>query len=224
MKNSLLPPILEVADKNGLKINERTRKRKEVACKCPYCYQDQAKEKYYLSLNTDYNVFKCWRCKASGGVLKLMAYLEDCSEKELIQNIRKQGGYQYRKHPAEQLTSDQLRAIGYPHVNWIESRKYDDQLYKAFRAHVITKWRAYVEGKKMDAYRALFLGLITNSFQAGVNKVREIEKHTNEKMLDDLLKELSKEQKSDEFADIEIRTIELLNLKHPMEKLLKIKP
>ncbi|WP_035723194.1 hypothetical protein [Gracilibacillus boraciitolerans] len=68
---SLLPNIVEVADSHGLDCNFKTRGKKEVMFKCPFCHADSNKNRFYLSLNEDKNVFKCWHCKESGGRVEI---------------------------------------------------------------------------------------------------------------------------------------------------------
>lgn len=50
---SLLPNIVEVADSHGLDCNFKTRGKKEVMFKCPFCHADSNKNRFYLSLNED---------------------------------------------------------------------------------------------------------------------------------------------------------------------------
>lgn len=67
----MLPSILDVADDQGLECVERTRSKKEVYYRCPFCHHHNPK----LSLNPAKNVFKCWHCGESGGVLEFEAKL-----------------------------------------------------------------------------------------------------------------------------------------------------
>lgn len=86
----MLPEILEVAKKHKLIINPRTLHNEEVLCKCPFCQEDSKpgkNRKYYLSLNAQSQVFKCWFCGESGGVLRFIALLEGVPEERCAQNI-----------------------------------------------------------------------------------------------------------------------------------------
>jgi len=67
----MLPSISEVAIQHGLQMNDRTSKSvKDLRFKCPFCQADDKRtDKYYLSLNTNDNVFPCWSCHEHGGVL-----------------------------------------------------------------------------------------------------------------------------------------------------------
>lgn len=53
----MLPSIIKIADHYGLENDPKTYGRKESLFKCPFCQSN----KYHLSLNTQDNVFKCWR-------------------------------------------------------------------------------------------------------------------------------------------------------------------
>lgn len=60
--------------------------------KCPFCREDAKlgkEKKFYLSLNTVDQVFKCWFCKESGGVFRLIALLEGAPEGKVIEQFRK---------------------------------------------------------------------------------------------------------------------------------------
>ena len=119
--------------------------------------------KYFLSINEDKNVFKCWVCQESGGVLKLMSFLENKSEQEIIEQLRKNNGFSYQKHPVEKLTRSQLKMIGYEKIDWIKNREYDIKLYKHFRNHVYQKWLNFVAYKQDRAYQQLYIGLLSGS-------------------------------------------------------------
>src|SRR5690625_6888474 len=69
----MLPDILKIAEEYHLEIDERTRNQKEVLCKCVFCHSSSGK--YHLSLNPEKKIFKCWKCKQSGGVLQFEALL-----------------------------------------------------------------------------------------------------------------------------------------------------
>ena len=215
---SILPNVLEIADRNYLEVNAKTLNNKEVMYKCPFCEADSNKNKYYLSLNEDKNVFKCWYCKKSGGVLKLISLLEDKSEQDLIEEIRQSSGSSYKKHPAEKLTRSQLEAIGYPRIDWIANREYDYELYKVYREKVWDDWQAFVREQKQFSYKLLFVGLVSGELKQSLERVKEIERIIDEEFMDDLLKYLFKEKKNDSMYQLEADIMELLQRVHPFEK------
>ncbi|MDQ0338154.1 hypothetical protein J2S00_000938 [Caldalkalibacillus uzonensis] len=111
----MLPEILPNAEQHGLIINERTREKREVLAKCPFCEEDSKpgkEKKFYLSLNTQDQVFKCWFCGEAGGVFRFISLLENIPESEVIERYRGKKG-KYKPHPAERLTLSQLRLLGY---------------------------------------------------------------------------------------------------------------
>lgn len=100
----MLPNILDVAAEHGLTFQPRSYGKKQTLAKCPFCLEDdqpRKRKKYYLSLNTHEQVFKCWYCGESGGVFRFMALLEGVSENEVIDRYRKKSGSTYQRHPAE---------------------------------------------------------------------------------------------------------------------------
>lgn len=221
MANSILPNVLEVAKSNHLEVDSKTLNKKEVRCKCPFCYADAHKNKYYLSLNEDKNVFKCWYCKESGGVLRFISLLEGKSENELIEQVRQRSGSSYKKHPAEKLTRSQLEAIGYPKIDWIANRNFDKKLYEAYREKVWMDWKRYVVKQKKYSYQLLFIGLVSGDLKSCIKKVKEIEQEVSEDFLDELLNELFKESKNDNLFQVERRASELIGRDHPYETYLK---
>ncbi|MFD1362779.1 CHC2 zinc finger domain-containing protein [Lentibacillus salinarum] len=214
---SLLPNVLEVADQHGLQLDSKTQGKKEVRTKCPFCHADAGKNKFYLSLNKDKNVFKCWYCKESGGVLRFISLLDGVSEQELIEKIRKKNGSTYKKHPAERLTTSQLQLIGYPKINWVKNREYDVNLYRAFREKVYREWLTYVDKQKELAYKLLFVGLSSGDLKGSIQKVKEMEQEMQIEFLQELLDCLFQESKSDKTFDLECRAAALVGQSHPYE-------
>src|SRR5690625_702968 len=108
----MLPSIGSVAEKYQVDVNPNTYGRKELMCRCPFCNS----KKHHLSLNTEKNVFKCWRCKKSGGVIQFESLLSN----EPFQEIREKyfGKKKKTLHPAYNLSPDQLREIG-----WYDKRR-----------------------------------------------------------------------------------------------------
>jgi len=218
---SLLPNVLDIADRHGLSVDRKTLGKKEVRTKCPFCKADTGRDnKFYMSLNGDKNVFKCWYCKEAGGALRFQSLLEGTPEHVLIERIRKKSGSTYRKHPAERLTSNQLRLLGYPNVDWVANRKFDEGFYKKFRERVYREWQAYVRVQKEFAYQILFVGFISGHLNRSVEKVKEMEKELQLEFLDELLDHLFKESKDLKTFHLESRAAELVGRSHPYETFL----
>lgn len=152
----MLPSILDAAIQHGLEMNERSAKNlKDVRFKCPFCGADKGKDnKYYLSVNTKDNVFRCWYCNESGGVLRFMALLENVSIEELKRRLfsgHKSSRRGKKLHPAEKLTPVQLRELGFDRINWSALKK-NYSLYKRTLNWVWCNWEEYVRINKRWAY------------------------------------------------------------------------
>jgi uncharacterized Zn-finger protein len=216
MQTSILPNILDVAEQYNLEADRKTIGKKEARFKCPFCHADANRsQKYFLSINEDKNVFKCWYCQASGGVLKLMSFLENKSEQEIIEQLRGNNGFSYQKHPVEKLTRSQLKMIGYEKIDWVKNREYDIELYKHFRNYVYQKWLDFVVYKQDCAYRQLYVGLLCGRFQQAVKKTEKEEKELSISLLDKALKKLSSNERSVEELEGEEFVAAICNRKHP---------
>jgi len=151
----MLPKIMEVAVQHGLAINARS-KGKEIRAKCPFCEADaNNREKYYLSLNTADNLFKCWVCQESGGVLKFIALLEHKSIEEVKKDLWGSQRSPRNLHPAEKLTPQQLKAMGFVGNGWGKRKQEDPESYKRTLNWVWQEWQLYTIQLKRRAYIGL---------------------------------------------------------------------
>lgn len=148
--NTLLPSILDVAQKYHIEFHTKSFGKKETLAKCPFCREDANKpKKHYLSLNTDRNIYKCWYCKQSGGVLDFEARLSGKSF-----NMVKQQYFGKRRrslHPAFQLDPYQLDEIG-----WKEFKRTSLKGFQEKREEILQDWKAYVHDE-MAYYYAIFM-------------------------------------------------------------------
>ncbi|WP_394237422.1 CHC2 zinc finger domain-containing protein [Niallia oryzisoli] len=216
MQTTILPNILGVAEQYNLEADRKTIGKKETRFKCPFCHADANKSrKYFLSINEGKNVFKCWSCQESGGVLRLISFLENKSEQEVIEQLRESNGFNYQKHPAERLTRSQLKMIGYEKIDWIKNREYDVEMYKHFRNYVYQKWLNFVEYKQDFAYQQLYIGLLSGKFQQTVKQIEKDEKELNISLLDKAIKKLSSAERCVEELEGEEFIASVCNRKHP---------
>jgi hypothetical protein len=141
-----LPNILDVAEDNGLIINPSTFKKKEVLAKCPFCLNHK---KYHLSLNVEINCFKCWYCKASGGVLEFESRLTG----NTFQSVKEKyfGKDKKKRHYAEYLSPMQLRKIG-----WDEYKRKHRSTFLEKKDEVLRDWNAYCYDESVKHF-ALFI-------------------------------------------------------------------
>lgn len=148
----MLPEILKVAEEYGITFNQRSHGKKETLCKCIFCEEDSKPgkgHKYYLSLNTHDQVFKCWFCGVSGGVLDFEVKLSGLAYSE----IRKKyfGVRKKPVHPAESLNARQLRSIG-----WAEYKRNNRTAFKKNREMVLNDWENY-EYEELAKHFAMFI-------------------------------------------------------------------
>jgi len=182
----MLPDILSVAKDHRLEINERTFGKKEVLAKCPFCLADaNRKDKYYLSLNTEDKVFKCWFCGESGGVFRFIALLEGVPEQEVM----KRHGVQRRKrHPAERLTTRQLKLAGFSgKPDWQAMKERNPDYYQATLDFVWAHWKDFLEREKRKAFCTLVEGIHYLRFGEAVDNIREREREIGYPLLRDVL-------------------------------------
>lgn len=85
--------ILEVARHIGLNLRSTMLGKVEVEAKCPFCDDSS----FHLSLNTIKNVFRCNRCKETGGMLQLYAKIFNVTTKEAYQALQEKlpSAFQY---------------------------------------------------------------------------------------------------------------------------------
>jgi hypothetical protein len=148
----MLPEILKVAEEYELTFNPRSHGKKETLCKCSFCEEDSKPgkgHKYYLSLNAHDQVFKCWFCGVSGGVLDFEVKLSGLPYSE----IRKKyfGVRKKPVHPAESLNARQLRSIG-----WAEYKRNNRAAFKKNRETVLSDWQNY-EYEELTKHFAMFI-------------------------------------------------------------------
>jgi hypothetical protein len=178
----VLPSIIDVARENQLTFNERTLKKKEVMCKCPFCLQDaNIPKKFYLSFNVEKNVFKCWYCKEYGGVLQFESLITGTSFEEVKKKYF--GDKKKNYHPAELLSPKQLEAI-----NWDEIKRNHYEEYKQSLTIVLDDWRSYLRENRIMAFAKLLIGLELGKYQVVIDNIqKQADKAQIPRLLDDVL-------------------------------------
>jgi len=179
----LLPSIIDVARENQITFNRRTLKKKEVMCKCPFCLEDANNpKKFYLSLNVEKNVFKCWYCKEYGGVLQFESMITGISFEEVKQKYFGDTAREY--HPAERLSPKQLEAI-----NWAEIKRNHYEEYKDSLQKVLADWKAHVRENRILAFSKLLIGIESMKYQLILENIENQAKNAHiPSLLDDVLK------------------------------------
>lgn len=183
----MFPDILSVANEHNIVVNERTRNHKEVLCKCPFCFEDTKpakKRRFYLSLNTQDQVFKCWFCGESGGVLRFISLLEGVSEEKVRARYRK------RKiaHRAERLTRHQLAFIGHnSKTDFAALKKRDRSYWHRTMDWIWNDWQAFKESQLQRAYFYLLLGIRFHKYEQYIEEIRQIERVIEAPLLEEVL-------------------------------------
>lgn len=166
----MLPRILDIAKEHNLIFDQRSFGKKETLAKCPFCEADAHKpKKYYLSLNTDDQVYRCWYCRKAGGVLDFEARLTNKSFKEVRQKyFGKKSKKKEKYNPAEYLTAEQLEAIG-----WNEIRRKDYKRFKRSLNQVCQDWFNYERWNFVQLYAEFVVIAYLN--EIGLNEKQQQE-------------------------------------------------
>ncbi|WP_050179613.1 hypothetical protein [Domibacillus robiginosus] len=222
----MLPNILDIATDHQLTFQPRSFGKKQTLAKCPFCREDdqpRKRKKYYLSLNTQEQLFRCWFCGESGGVFRFIALLEGVSEKEVIDRYRKKSGSTYKQHPAEKLTSSQCKMMGLDaKPDWVDIRKFDYESYKELRELVWKAWKQFLWNEKRFAYQLLVAGVAGGTYGNVVEAIQEREKAIGSPLLAEVLDIYSLPERPAQINRLEALTLHMCDpLKYPyspMEK------
>jgi len=147
----MLPSILDIATNNAIILDSRSLKKTEVRAKCPFCLEDSNNGKHYLSLNVVDNVYKCWNCKARGGVLDFESQITGQDYEDV-----KAKYYEGRAKKKPSLNTRQLETIGIEK----DSSSMDEQeifnRWMQYESSQLCKWFAeYVVINYLSQERAL---------------------------------------------------------------------
>lgn len=171
---SILPNILDVAQEHGLSLGNRTSRPDEVRVCCPFC----GDSKYHLYLNTDKQVFNCYRCGEKGGVVRFISLLSGEQETEVLCRLknktgRKSQAKRKKLHPATSLNTFQLREIGYEaRPYWSVFFKETPNLAKEYADNVWQDWQEFLSREKQLALRNLYIALKENKYGEEVEKIK----------------------------------------------------
>lgn len=184
----MLPSILEIANQHNLTLKPQRGGSKEVLGKCPFCRADEGKRnKHYLSLNVEDNVFRCWYCGEKGGVCRFESLLTGIPESEITEKYR--GSARKTIHPAQKLTARQLELIGFRQKpNWFQMRKRDKDYCQRTRDWIWAEWKTFVQREKEKAFVILLVSILSNQYSKGIFLIQEREREIQQPFLDDLLR------------------------------------
>ncbi|MFF5996564.1 hypothetical protein AAGS61_17775 [Lysinibacillus sp. KU-BSD001] len=221
---SILPNIVNVAQEYQIDIDPRTLGKREVLGKCPFCDNGHHKKtrRYYLSLNEDRNVFRCWYCNEQGGVLRFLSLLSGEAEGSILERLRNENKRSnYQKHNAEKLTTRQLQLIGYGRINWMANRKFDYDLYVAYRERVWDDWQRFVDAQVKVAYRKLWLQMLKGDIALGFADVKKLEQDIGVPLMQQVLQYFSTEGIDSDMDrwDLEEFVCQILKIPHREQSL-----
>ena len=99
-------PILNVARRCGLVLNDRTLEWEEVEASCPFC-GDHGPGKHHLFLNTTRNVFRCVLCGEKGNSVSLYAKMEGLSNRQAFRALSEDSVlYRFPQQPLSQKPAE----------------------------------------------------------------------------------------------------------------------
>lgn len=179
-----LPSIVKIAEENGIEFDPKNKSyKKELLALCPFCNNHR---KYYLSINQVDNVFKCWYCKASGGVLQFEADLTGKSFQEVKEKYF--GKNRRRKfRPAELLSPRQLDVIG-----WQKIKRKNQELFKRSLKQVEKDWKKHLYQQRRLAFAKLLLAESGSNYQTVIQSIKDqAESAKIPSLLEDVLAEYS---------------------------------
>ncbi|GGI98098.1 hypothetical protein [Paenibacillus hunanensis] len=209
----MLPSIVEIAEQHGLIMDSSSRNREEVKCKCPFCHEDSKPNKerrYYLSLNSKDQVFKCWFCGERGGVFRFISLLDQLPEAEVVQYYRKRKTV----HPVERLTSHQRHLLrqwlGGKEPDWLKMRVRDAAYYKRSLDLLWEDWQEFVACEQQHAYFELILGIQCQKYPVYVERIQKREKQIDVNLLQYVCETYSMAQRPEWTCAIEQRVEQML--------------
>ncbi|QQZ58931.1 hypothetical protein JI735_19575 [Paenibacillus sonchi] len=207
----MLPEIVEVAKLHQLELNHRTIHNEEVLAKCPFCQEDSKpgkRRRFYLSLNSQGQVFRCWYCGESGGVLRFISLLEGVNEEEVKERYRSQDKRRSRKrHPVEQWSTGQRRVYrviyGGKEPDWQVMRKRDYSYYLRTLDWMQTQWNEIVQHELERAYFWLLLGIHSGRYAHYIARIQSREKLLEIPLLSPVLELFSRSSRPGWTVEVE---------------------
>lgn len=171
---SILPDIVEVARDHGLSLRQVAGRPGEYRTSCPFCPGGDRGRHLYL--NAGKNAFNCFKCGEKGGVLAFLARLEGRSELAVLEDLRGEKKVKPRRprHPAEWLTADQLKMMGFVggRPDWREERRKDPGYARRLADWIWAEWQGFVEHEKYCAALLLLVAVRFGFYREATALVR----------------------------------------------------
>ncbi len=206
---TILPEILKIAqDKNLGETKNVSSRTNEIRFPCPFCQGGDSG--FHLYINTEKNIFNCFRCGSRGGVVRFIALLENRAETEVLEEIlaehRKNKPYlpKDNRHPAEKLNAFQLRAMGLSlRPNWSKLREINPGLTSKMLNALWRKWNVFLRYEMESATQLLYLAIREDcGYDKVIEKLKARSRELQHDLLAPALKTLSAENPPDWFLEI----------------------
>lgn len=155
---SILPDIIAIAAEYGLELKPVPGRPDERRANCPFC--EKGDKRHHLYLNAAKQVFNCYKCGRSGGVIAFLALLEGRSEMAILEDLReKRPVKKSYRHPAEILSAFQLQAMGFTggRPDWAREWQERPEYAKNLADWIWQEWRSFLMEEKRRAVFELFL-------------------------------------------------------------------
>lgn len=179
----MFPDIISIADQFQLIIKRNTRSKPEVLAKCPFCQEDSKpgkERRFYLSINADKKVFKCWSCGEGGGVIRFISLLEGVTEDEVSSRFRNP---RRLLHPAERLSRAQKKLMGIEREpDWQAMQQRDRAYYYRTLDCIWERWKAFLSIELREAYSLVVMSIAFRE-DSYLNEIAAREKVVQAKLL-----------------------------------------
>ncbi len=172
---SILPDIVDVARDHGLSLRQAGGRPGEYRANCPFCPGGDRGRHLYI--NAYKNAFNCFKCGEKGGVLAFLARLEGRSELAVLEDLRGKKKVKPRRfrHPAERLTADQLKMMGFVggRPDWYAERRKDPGYARRLADWIWAEWQQFTGYEKYCAALLLLVAVRFGFYREAAALVRK---------------------------------------------------
>lgn len=192
-----LPNLLDYAIDQGIAYQASTLNKDDVYCECPFC-KEKDKSKFKLTINKQKNVFRCFICGKTGNTIYFMEWFEKKPRELIYKEMRQAAGideasYQKRmenKHPAERLTSAQLKLIHYV-SRPVQIHQLPSEFKKKMNDQIWNEWSSYLIKMKRKALVHLMYCIQANHYTTGIEYIKTLSIELGEDITEEVLQAYS---------------------------------
>jgi len=175
---NILPDLIEYAISKDLKSDPKNTNPDEIPFECIWCGDNASKGKYKLSLNRIKGTYNCWVCKQTGGTIDFIMAVEEKSKQEVVEELREIAGLSTKerkeRHPAQNLSSAQLKLIGFKPLG--SNLKVKASFKKRVLDWQWTEWNNFLDYKRKCALQILMLCIKCDMFYKAVPQINKMSK------------------------------------------------